>query len=192
MTAASTVEIRKLASELLQDFVSFFNGEAFADNPKWGFCFCQFSYLDHAKVNWTSRTVQENRAAACDRICTNRMQGYLAYRDGKPIGWCNAAPRTMMDAFADEPDPDASRIGQITCFLVAKPYRRSGVATSLLQAASAGLKAQGLAIAEASPLAEASSDAKNHYGPLSMYLAAGFRVHREDSDGRVYVRRNLL
>jgi hypothetical protein len=135
---ASSVEIHKLSPELLPDFLSFFDGEVFADNPKWSFCFCQFLYVDHAKVNWTSRTVQENRAEACDRICTIRMQGYLAYRDGKPIGWCNAAPRMMMDAFADEPDPDASRIGQITCFVVAKPHRRSGVATSLLQAAWPG------------------------------------------------------
>lgn len=187
----SNVEIRKLSPELMQDFLSFFDRDAFADNPKWSFCFCQFLYVDHAEVDWPARTAQENRAAACNRIGTNRMQGYLAYRDGKPIGWCNAAPRTMMEAFADEPDPDASRIGQITCFVVAKPHRRSGVATSLLHAACAGLKAQGLAIAEASPLADASNEAQHHYGPLSMYLAAGFVIHRKDDDGTVYVRRRL-
>jgi GNAT superfamily N-acetyltransferase len=185
------VEIRKLCPELLQDFLLFFDGEAFADNPKWGFCFCQFLYVDHAKVNWAARTLQENRTAACDRIRANRMEGYIAYRAGKPIGWCNAAPRTMMDAFADEPGPDASRIGEITCFVVAKSHRRSGVATSLLEAACAGLKGQGLTIAEALPLAEASTDAQNHHGPLSMYLAAGFQVHRTDGEGRVYVRRKL-
>ena len=189
---ASPVEIRKLCPELMQDFLLFFDGEAFADNPKWGFCFCQFLYVDHAKVNWSTRTVQENRAAACDRICNNRMEGYLAYRAGKPIGWCNAAPRTMMDSFGDEPDPDAARIGQITCFVIAKPHRRSGVATSLLHAACAGLKAQGLQIAEAMPMAEASSDAQNHFGPLSMYLAAGFQVHRTDTQGRAYVRLSLV
>ncbi len=187
----SPVEIRKLCPALLQDFLLFFDGEAFADNPNWGFCFCQFPHVDHAKVNWAARTSQENRAAACDRIGTHRMEGYLAYRAWKPIGWCNAAPRMMMDSFADEPDPDAPRIGQISCFVVAKPHRRSGVATSLLHAACSGLKGQGLTIAEALPLVEASSDAQNHFGPLSMYLAAGFKVHRADGDGRVYVRRSL-
>jgi GNAT superfamily N-acetyltransferase len=186
------LEIRKLSPELMQDFLSFFDSEAFADNPAWGSCFCQFMYVDHAKVNWDARTSQENRAAACDRISSNRMQGYLAYRDGKPVGWCNAAPWTMFDAFADKPDPDASRIGQITCFVVAKPHRRSGVATSLLQAACEGLKAQGLAIAEAAPRTEAANDAQHYHGPLSMYLEAGFHVHRTDSDGTVYVRRSLL
>ena len=46
----SSIEIRKLAPDLMQDFLLFFDGEAFADNPKWGFCFCQFLYVDHAKV----------------------------------------------------------------------------------------------------------------------------------------------
>ena len=120
------------------------------------------------------------------------MEGYLAYRDGKPVGWCNAAPRVMMDAFADEPDPDASRMGQITCFVIAKPHRRSGVATKLLHAACAGLKAQGLQIAEAMPMGEASTDAQNHFGPLSMYLSAGFQPHHTDAEGRVYVRLSLV
>lgn len=186
------MSVRELAPELLQDFLSFFEGEAFADNPEWGSCFCQFLYVNHSTVNWTARTAEENRAAARERICTNRMQGYLAYRDGQPVGWCNAAPRVMMDAFADEPDPDATRIGQITCFVVAKPHRRSGIAATLLEAACSGLKKQGFAIAEASPLAEAPTDAKNHYGPLSMYLSAGFHEHRREADGTVYVRRSLL
>lgn len=188
----SPVEIRKLCPELMQDFLLFFDGEAFADNPRWSFCYCQFLYVDHAKIDWSARTAQENRATACDRIRSERMEGYIAYRAGKPVGWCNAAPRTMMDAFADEPDPDASRIGQIACFVVAKPYRRSGVATALLHAACAGLKAQGFEIAEALPVAEASTDAQNHFGPLRMYLAAGFHLHRTDADGRVHVRRSLV
>lgn len=65
------------------------------------------------------------------------------------------------------------------------------VATALLHAACAGLKTQGLVIAEASPISAAPSDAQNRYGPLSMYLAAGFQVHRKDDDGNVYVRRPL-
>lgn len=189
---AAALEIRRLSPELMDDFLSFFDTEAFADNPKWSFCYCQCLYVDHNKVEWKARTAEENRAAACDRIVTDRMRGYLAYRDGKPIGWCNAAPRTMMDAFADEPDPDASLIGAITCFVIAKPHRRSGVATALLHAACEGLRAQGFTIAEASPLADASDDGKNHHGPLSMYLAAGFHVHRKDDDGTVYVRHSLL
>jgi len=189
---AEAIEIRALTAELLPDFLGYFEGSAFADNPKWSSCYCQFLYVDHAKVTWAERTAQENRSAACARICTASMQGYLAYRNGKVVGWCNAAPRAMMDAFAEEPDPDASQIGQITCFVVAREHRRTGVAKALLAAACAGLTAQGLSIAEAMPKPEVLDDAANHYGPLSLYIAAGFVVHRQGEHGSVYVRKRLV
>ena len=139
----SPIEVHPVSAATPPDFLAFFDGEAFADNPEWGFCYCQFAYIDHSKVQWKTRQLDENRAAACQRIQTAAMQGYLAYREGIPIGWCNAAPRTMLDAFLDEPDPDAERIGQITCFIVAKQHRGTGVATALLQAALNGLRALG-------------------------------------------------
>ena len=187
----SPIEVHPVSAATLPDFLAFFDGEAFADNPEWGFCYCQFAYVDHSKVEWKTRQLDENRAAACQRIQTAAMQGYLAYREGIPIGWCNAAPRTMLDAFLDEPDPDAERIGQITCFIVAKQHRGTGVATALLHAALEGLRSQGLAIAEATANPNAATDAENHYGPLPMYLKAGFTVHTTDEDGYVTVRLDL-
>lgn len=88
-----TLQIHPLTPERLPDFLHYFDGAAFADNPKWRSCYCQFLYVDHSKVTWMARSGEENRAAACDRICSGRMQGYLAYRDGHVVGWCNAAPR---------------------------------------------------------------------------------------------------
>jgi len=185
----SPIEIHTASPDRLQDFLAFFDGEAFTDNPKWGFCYCQFSYVDHTKVEWKTRTLEQNRLAATQRIQRCTMKGHLAYRDGQPIGWCNAAPRTMLDAFLDEPDPDANRIGQITCFIVAKEHRGTGVAKALLQAACEGLRAQGLTIAEATANTHATTEAEHHYGPLSMYLAAGFTVHKTEDRGYVIVRR---
>lgn len=187
----AAVEIVPLSAERLPEFLAFFEGEAFADNPKWASCYCQFLHVDHDVVDWQGRSAGENRAAACSRIGAGRMQGYLAYRDGRPVGWCNAAPRSMMEAFASEPEPDAAAIGQIGCFVVALSARRSGVATALLDAACAGLQKQGLSIAAATPRGQALTDAEHHHGPLSMYLAAGFRIHRTDDDGTVHVRRAL-
>ena len=188
---AEAIEIRPLAPELLQDFLGYFEGVAFVDNPKWKSCYCQFLYVDHSKVQWMARTAQENRGAACHRICSSSMQGYLAYRAGQVVGWCNAAPRILMDAFADEPDPDSDRLGQITCFVVAPGHRRTGVAKALLDAACAGLKAQGLTIAEAAPKPDVTSDAENHFGPLSLFANAGFEFHRQGEHGSVHVRRRL-
>ncbi len=183
--------ILPLTPERQADFLRYFEDAAFADNPKWKSCYCQFLYVDHAKVNWAARTAEENRASACERIACGRMQGLLAYRGGEVVGWCNAAPRRMMDSYADEPDPDAARLGQITCFVVARAHRRSGVARALLEAACSALRAQGLELAEAHPSRSAATDAEHHYGPLSLYLAAGFRILRETDDGLVVVRRSL-
>lgn len=187
----SPLEIHPVSAERLPEFLAFFDGEAFSDNPKWGFCYCQFSYVDHAVVEWKTRTVDQNRQAACQRIQSNAMKGYLAFRDGKVIGWCNAAPRTMLAAFDDEPDPDAASIGQITCFIVAKTHRGTGVAKALLSAACEGFRAQKLRIVEATAHPEATTDAQNHYGPLSMYLAAGFTEYSKGEDGYVNVRLKL-
>ena len=119
------------------------------------------------------------------------MQGYLAYIDGSPVGWCNAAPRTLLHALDDEPTPEAEQVGAIVCFLVEPSHRGRGVARHLLEAACEGLRSQCLRIVEGNPRTEASSSAENHFGPLSLYLSAGFTVHRTDDDGSVYVRRTL-
>jgi GNAT superfamily N-acetyltransferase len=120
------------------------------------------------------------------------MQGWLAYADGVPVGWCNAAPRPLLRALDDEPIPDAEQVGAIVCFLVEPSHRGRGIARQLLEAACEGLREQGLRFAEGNPAAEAASAAENHCGPLSLYLSAGFSVHREDEDGSVYVRRALV
>ena len=144
--AHDSLTIRRLAPDLKDDFLQYFEGAAFEDNPKWKSCYCQFLYVDHSMVNWSTRTAEENRVAACDRIACKRMQGLLAYRNGQVVGWCNAAPRVLLDSFADEPIPDAEHVGQITCFVVARDHRRTGVARALLEEACAMLREQGLRV----------------------------------------------
>ncbi len=190
MTEA-TIQVRPLSPTLLADFLEFFDGTAFSDNPKWASCYCQCFYEDHSVVKWSERTAGQNRALACTRIQGQSMQGYLAYSDGVPVGWCNAAPRHLLHALDDEPTPDAEIVGAIVCFLVEPSHRGRGVARQLLEAACAGLRQQGMRIAEAYPRTAPGSAAESHFGPLGLYLGAGFTVFREDDDGSVEVRRAL-
>ena len=187
----ATLDIRPLSPERLQDFLAYFDGPAFADNPQWASCYCQFMYVDHRTVRWDDRSGEQNRASACERICASRMNGLLAYRDNAVVGWCNAAPRALLDGFAGEPDTGAERLGQITCFVVARAHRRTGVARALLDAACAQLKAQGMTIAEGAPRPEAATDAHQYHGPLRLYEEAGFTHHRTDADGTVWMRKRL-
>lgn len=187
----TTVEIKSLAPELKHDFLRFFDGTVFSDNPKWSSCYCQCFYENHSLVKWSERTGIQNRGLACERIESQSMQGYLAYVDGTPVGWCNAAPRRLLHALDDEPIPDAQDVGTILCFLVEPSHRGRGVAHQLLEAACGGLRRQGLLVAEANPRTSPTSAAENHFGPLNMFLSAGFTIQRNDSDGSVWVRRTL-
>ena len=185
------LEIHAVTPDRLADFLDFFDHDGFADNAEWASCYCQCYYEDHTKVKWSDRTAAQNRQIACDRIAQSAMQGYLAYHDGKVVGWCNAAPRTLLHTLDGEPLPEAETTGTIICFLIAPGSRRKGVARSLLAAACDGLRARGMAIAEACPRPSTTSVTENHHGPLSMYLAAGFQVCRIDPDGSVWVCKDL-
>ena len=184
------VQVRALTPGSCPDFLKFFDGTAFSDNPKWSSCYCQCFYEDHRVVKWSERTAPENRARACERIDGGLMQGTCIF--GRyPVGWCNAAPRTLLHALNDEPIRDAEQVGAIICFLVEPSHRGRGVARQLLEAACDGLRRQGLLVAEGNPRTATDSAAANHFGPLRLYLSAGFSVYREDDDGSVYVRRTL-
>jgi GNAT superfamily N-acetyltransferase len=187
----STVTVQTLSPKFQTDFLRFFDGSAFSDNPKWSSCYCQCFYEDHSVVKWSERTAPENRAIACERIQNQSMQGYLAFIDGMPVGWCNAAQRNLLHALDDEPTPDSQHIGTILCFLVEPSHRSNGIARLLLEAACDGLRKQGMHVAEANPRTSSTSAAENHFGPLKLYLSSGFAVYREDDDGSVWVRRSL-
>ena len=60
--------VRRLTPELLTDWLGFFDHEAFADNPDWSGCYCQWLHADRDARDWDTRTAQENRAASIDLI----------------------------------------------------------------------------------------------------------------------------
>jgi GNAT superfamily N-acetyltransferase len=185
--------IRELSPGLLEDWLAFFDREAFVDNPDWAGCYCQFYHANHAKKDWDERTGEENRSASISLIQRGRLRGHLAYLAGKVIGWCQACPRAWVPNLEGNSDlriDDSERVGSILCFLVAPAYRKSGVGRRLLGAACEGLAGAGLEIAEAYPRRAGESDASNYHGPLSMYLGAGFRPYRT-FDNFLVVRRAL-
>jgi len=185
------IEVKPLAVERMDAYLQFFDEKAFTDNPRWAGCYCYFPYHDPAKTHWPERSGEENRAAICTSIRAGTAMGYLAYVGAEVVGWCNAAPRRLYPMLQDEPAPDGAHTGTIFCFIVAPAFRGRRVASALLDAACAGLAEQGLRIAEARPVKQASTAAANHLGPLAMYLAAGFAIVREDNEGNVYVRKRL-
>ena len=176
MSTDLAIEIRPLTPQRLPDLLAFFEQGAFVDHPEWASCYCHFPHADHAAIVWKERSAADNRAATCARVEARTMTGWVAFADGQAIGWCNAGPRRFVAGLFDAPEPLVERIGAIACFVVAPAFRGHGIATRLLGAACDGLRELGLEWAEAYPRAAAASAGDNHYGPLSMYTAAGFDI----------------
>jgi GNAT superfamily N-acetyltransferase len=187
------VTVHPLDAGRLDDWLAFFDKDAFADNPEWSGCYCHWFHADHEAKPFDERPPEENRAASTDLIKQDRLRGYLAYVDGRVAGWCQAAPKAGIPNIANEEEfttEDAEGIGSIVCFLVAEPFRGKGVAGALLEAACEGFRAAGLRWAEAYPSRVADSAAENYHGPVALYERAGFAPYREAGDFAV-MRRDL-
>ncbi len=182
----SRLVVRELTPSLRDDFLFFFDNVGFVDNPDWSDCYCYpYHFADRGRTG--------NRRAASNQIEESRIQGFLAFSEGKPVGWCNAANRDNYPALhrlmrSDRDNEE--RVGSIVCFVIAPSYRGKGLASRLLNAACHKFSKEGLEYAEAYPVKQTSSAADNFPGPLSMYLKNGFRSRRDMGWYKV-VRRRL-
>ena len=84
------ISICKLNYELLDDWLSYFDKDAFSDNDEWCGCYCMCYHWDsklEEKRGWDcdKDSAQFNREQAISLIKNGRMQGYLAYVQGKVV-----------------------------------------------------------------------------------------------------------
>ncbi len=200
MSRSLQVTVRELNPALLNDFLHFFDKEAFTDFPEWSECYCGFYETPGENWDASAESGPEHRAAKTERIQAGKAHGLLAYVDGKVVGWCNAQRRsafTNMRRYSVVIEDPAEPVGSIMCFLVAPPYRGQGVCTALLNAACDTFLSDNLKIAEGYPTTsppkrdrEIPWAEENYKGPLSIYLKAGFKVHRQ-LERFAIVRKNL-
>lgn len=174
-------------------WLHFFDHVAFADNPRWASCYCQFPTADHRALPWKQRGATENRASACQRVAEGQQRGVVALDGaGAVVGWCNAGPWRSFTILDDEtPEPLADRLGAITCFVVAPAWRGRGISQALLQGACQMLKADGLAAVDAWTKPGETSATANHTGSFTLYQRAGFTVWRDNVGDGVVVRKTL-
>ena len=130
----SEVRIVTLTPDRVETFTGFFDGDIFADKPDWASCYCHAFYFDRSTgAHWSTRTAAENRAASCGMISEGRMSGLFAVVEDRVVGWCNAARKSDMTAFADDPTPgfDNDQVVFMSCFMVAPSARGQGAARQM-------------------------------------------------------------
>jgi len=190
------LEIKELTPELAEDYLNFFDITPHDDGIDEHKCYCVcWCGMDQRAVDHS--TVEKRRKAAGEYVRSGKIQGYLAYADGKAVGWCNANTkadcrfceswlRFMREAPADEP---GLKVKSVFCFVVAPEMQRKGVATRLLERVCADAEAQGFDLVEAYPKKTFIDPAQNFNGPAAMYEKAGFTVYKEINGDAVIMRK---
>ena len=173
------IEVHRVTPDRIDDWLQFFDHDAFAGFRPWAACYCAEPHVHPkgaAPEDADSRPWQENRALMQELLGNGTAYGYLAYVDGKPAGWVNASLRKDYALYRDDDDTDATTVG-VSCFIIAPPYRRHGVALALLDQVLADAPERGATHVEAYPFTPARpDDAGNFRGPLAMYEANGFEM----------------
>jgi len=180
------IEIRKLSSDILDDWLYFFDNVAFSDNGEWQGCYCMCYHWNkelQEKKEWgcSKEDAPFNREAAIEFIKAGRMQGYLAYADGTVAGWCNTNDKKAYDnvfyVFPVDEDEAGKKVKCIACFCIAPGFRGKGVATRLLEKICADAADDGYDFIEAYPFVNDANHA--YHGPQALYEKSGFIRHRE-------------
>jgi GNAT superfamily N-acetyltransferase len=113
-------------------------------------------------------------------IDSGTSTGLLAYLHGEVVGWVAVEPRSayprLEHSRALKPVDDQP-VWSVTCFFVARNYRRNGIAVELLKAAVEHVRKQGGRIVEGYPV-DANKDMPAPFvytGTASAFQQAGFQ-----------------
>ena len=175
--------IQRLTPALAQDFLRFFDHDAFSDHEEWSGCYCLESHIAQEENQRLWGDFETRRKMAEDFIQQGVMTGYLIYDGDEVIGWCNAgdklgyAPVCAYEPFIVEPH-ESGAIKLIYCFDIAQAYRGKGVARMMIEHILAEAKAEGYRYAEAHPSNDHDFPYQYH-GPLKLYEKLGFEVVKE-------------
>jgi GNAT superfamily N-acetyltransferase len=163
-------------------------------------CWCQWFYAGAEVAG--GAVAAANREALRAQV-QQEPPGVLAYRDGEPVGWCAVAPRPTytrlprMEVVRGTPPDELAdpAVWSVTCFVVRVGHRRGGLSRALLDGAVRLAREAGARAVEGYPLDVAAkartSSAELFHGPLSTFLAAGFREVARPRPARPVVRLEL-
>jgi len=193
------LDICPLTPTLLDDYLNFFNNIAFSDNPTAPKCHC-------VHFHWNAEFEAEFHRSgkvgdAADFVNRGVIKGYLVYKDGNVVGWCNANDKRNFDGLRCDVLKGNRRelwndavndikIKSVVCFLVAPSMRGQGVARQLLERVCKDAKNEGYNCVEGYPLVMETNTYANHHGPMKLFSKLGFneyKRYKNDAIMRLYL-----
>ena len=125
----------------------------FGANGACGGCWCMWWRLTRAEFQ--AKKGGANRRAFRKLVASGTVPGILAYQNGEPVGWCAVEPRQTYPRLATSRNlkpVDDTPVWSVTCFFVARPYRRQGLTVQLLEAAKRHARSRGARLLEGYPI----------------------------------------
>ena len=152
-----------------------------------------------SRKQFESQRGEGNKLAMKAIVDSGEVPGILAYHNTKAIGWCAIAPRGIFLALTRSrilrPIDDRPHLS-IACLFVDRSYRKKGVSTELLRAASEYAKSQGADLVEGYPVEPKSEKdippAFAWTGTSKAFIGAGFKEIVRRSPTRPIMRLELL
>lgn len=187
------IVIEPVSPARVGDWLELFDHTGFAGNPAWASCYCTEPHLvaPDGSANDDDPRWSDRRAAMLTLLGNGTAFGYLAYVEDTVAGWVNASLRSSYKLYecGSTADPPDARVVGISCFVIAPPYRRHGLASALLDRVIAEAGERGATHVEAYPFLERnedhfiSPDAGEFRGPRAMFEERGFEeIERRERD----------
>jgi len=157
-----------------------------------GGCWCMWWRLKRSEFG--KQAGSGNKRAFKKIVASGEVPGILAYADDRPIGWCAVAPREAYPVLDRSPTlkrVDEQPVWSVTCFFIARPFRRKGVTVALLKAAIEYAREHGARIVEGYPVEPRKDSVPDPWaftGLPSAFRKAGFVEVLRRSETRPIMR----
>lgn len=188
------ITIKRLTPDLAEDYVHFFDEtphDQYVDEHK---CYCVcWCNDDYEGKDFSSAA--KRRMTAFQYVKNDNIHGYLAYHDGKVVGWCNANTkseclkcaswRRSMDYVPLDDIVSGVKVKSVFCFTIAPDMQRKGIATILLERVCEDAAKDGFVFVEAYPAYAHGWQSSDFGGHVNMFERSGFVVISEPKQGLV-------
>lgn len=185
------IQFVKLTPHMADEFLHYFENDAFPENdPRIG-CYCLESHLTN-EGEYTG--VEERRGKAKELILNGTMTGYLIYDDKNIIGWCNTGDKTDYLPICENKefqteDSEKGRIKVLYCIDIAPDYQGKGIASLTMEQVLSDATKEGYAYVEGYPFVDRDF-IWQYRGPVRLYEKFGFEMYAKKS--WFYIMRKAL
>lgn len=172
------ISYKKLTPMLADEFLGYFENNAFPQNDERSSCYCLESHLKEENL-YTDK--EERRQKAKELIQNGIMTGFLVYDGDRVIGWCNTGDKMDYAPICENKeflttDNERGKIKILYCIDIAEQYQGKGIANLVMEKVLADAEKEGYLYVEGYPFLD-KTFIWQYRGPVRLYEKYGFEMY---------------